>query len=265
MGKRAKRRQRTAMNEMNQQVQDQVTDFQSRQVEAQQAVDVQRAEFEAFEFQNPFADIQNPYAGLQRDFENVYEDLTVDMKAAEFQAEQGAQQRANIMQGLRGAAGTAGVAGLAQALAGQGTLQAQQISATIGQQEAANKRLAAQGAAQVQQMEAQRGQLIAQGGFQADVMRREGEVALQAAEFGRESTLLGMDYGLLAGANQAEQMALSNQMSAKGMEVDMWGSQAANNPWSQLLSAGATMAAGYFGGASGGAALTGLLGLGGKR
>ena len=225
----------------------------------------QKEEYRAFEFQNPFADIQNPYAGLQRDFENVYEDLTVDMKAAEFQAEQGAQQRANIMQGLRGAAGTAGVAGLAQALAGQGTLQAQQISATIGQQEAANKRLAAQGAAQVQQMEAQRGQLIAQGGFQADVMRREGEVALQAAEFGRESTLLGMDYGLLAGANQAEQMALSNQMSAKGMEVDMWGSQAANNPWSQLLSAGATMAAGYFGGASGGAALTGLLGLGGKQ
>ena len=75
-GKKSKRRQTAAMNEMNQMVQAQVEDYQGRQVEAQQAVDVQRAEFEAFEFQNPFADIQNPYAGLQRDFENVYEDLT---------------------------------------------------------------------------------------------------------------------------------------------------------------------------------------------
>ena len=245
MGKKAKRRQRQAMNQMNQQVEQQVQDFSQRQEEAQQMVDAQRARFEAFEFENPFAGVQNPYAGLQRSFENVYEDLTVDTRAAEFAAQQGEQQRANILQGLRGAAGTSGVAGLAQTLANQGILQSQQISATIGQQEAANQRLAAQGAAQVQQMEAAREQQIAQGAFQADVMRREGEAALQQAEFGREGTLLGMDYGLLAGANQAEQQAMANQMSAKGMEVDMYGQQAANNPFSQILNVAGNVAAGW--------------------
>ena len=247
MGKKAKRRQRAAMNRMNRMVQDQVEDFQGRQVEAQQAADIQRGEYEAFQFENPFADVQNPYAGLQTDFENVYEDLTVNMKAAEFQREQGEQQRANILQSLKGAAGTSGVAGLAQALAGQGNLQAQQISASIGQQVAANERLAAQGAGQVQQMEAAREQQIAQGAFQADVMRREGEAALQAAEFGRESTLLGMDYGLLAGANQAEQQAIANQMSSMGMTVQMHGSQAQNNWFSQVLNAGAQAAGAYYG------------------
>ena len=44
------------------------------------------------------------------------------------------------MQGLRGAAGGSGIAGLAQALANQGQLQTQRISASIGQQEAANQK-----------------------------------------------------------------------------------------------------------------------------
>ena len=255
MGKRAKRKQAATMNQMNQQVQQQVTDFSQRQEVAQQAVDVQRAQFEDFQFQNPFAGVQNPYAGLQRSFENVYEDLTVDTRAAEFAAQQGEQQRANILQGLRGAAGTSGVAGLAQTLANQGVLQSQQISATIGQQEAANQRLAARGAAQVQQMEASREQQIAQGAFQADVMRRQGEAAIQQAEFGRESTLLGMDYGLLAGANQAEQQAMANQMSAMGMKADMYGQQAANNPFSQILGVAGTVAGAYAGSATGSAAI----------
>ena len=62
MGKKAKRRQRATMNQMNQMVQDQVTDFQGRQVEAQGAVDAQRAEFEAFQFTNPF---QKPKTHLE--------------------------------------------------------------------------------------------------------------------------------------------------------------------------------------------------------
>ena len=61
--------------------------------------------------------------------------LTINQQQAQFEAQQGAQQRANIMQGLKGAAGGSGVAGLAQAMAGQGQLQTQQIAAGIGQQE----------------------------------------------------------------------------------------------------------------------------------
>jgi len=119
-------------------------------------------------------DFKNPYA------ENVFEDLTVNQQQAQFQAQQGSQQRANIMQGLRGAAGSSGIAGLAQSLANQGQLQTQQISASIGVQEAANQRAAAQGQQQVQR----------------------GEELLQGMNVDRQSTLLGMQFGQTTGANQ---------------------------------------------------------------
>ena len=334
MGKKAKRRQRAAMNEMNEMVQGQVDYFQEQQQKAQNIADQTRAEFDAFEFSNPMAGIQNPYANITTDFgsvaagmtnyaadagnvyagaqnvyadaqntfenmenmyegmENRFEDMTVDMRAADFQAQQGQQQRANILQGLRGAAGSSGVAGLAQAMANQGAMQSQQIAAGIGQQERQNQMLAAQegsridqmqrgasmqlqqqtragrmqtqamrlggaseqqrmilggaseqqqlamrgaaqlqsvqfqGATQAQQLSAQAEQLQAKGGFMADMAEREGEAALQAANYGKLSTGLGMDYGLLAGANTAYQGSLANQMSAMGMEVEAHGSQA---------------------------------------
>ena len=281
MGKGAARKQAAAMKEMNQMAQEQFDYYKQRQEEQQIVVDKQREQYEAFDFENPFGAVQNPYAALTTDFENLadqatnvyagmenpYEDLTVDMKAAEFQSRQGAQQRANILSTLRQGAGASGIAGLAQALANQGAIQAQQISANIGQQEAANQRLAAQGEMQIQQMEragesdlqkmriagAQqarglqlaRENMIAQGGFQADTMRMQGDAAVQAAEFGRESTLLGMEYGLLAGANQGLSGAMANQMSAQGMIANMYGSQSAAQAgmFGSIISAGATVGA----------------------
>ena len=335
MGKRARRRQRATMNQMNQMVQDQVTDFQGRQVEAQEALDLQRTQFEDFQFTNPFADAQNAFGGIQTQFDNIYggaknvysgarntfagmenayaglenqyegmenrfEDMTVDMRAADFQAQQGAQQRANIMQGLRGAAGSSGIAGLAQSLANQGQLQSQQIAAGIGQQERQNQMLAAQegsridqlqrgagmqlqqlqasgamavqqaeragamqqqqmqmkgpahtkamqlagaseqqkmmlaGQASAQQLGVSQANLQAQGQQFADTQRMQGAAAVQAAEAGKQATLLGMDYGAMAGANEAYQMSLSNQMSAMGMKADMYGSQSRNNMFSQI-------------------------------
>ena len=107
-------------------------------------MEAQKQQYKNQQFTNPFANMQN-----------VYEDLTVNQQQAQFQAQQGAQQRANIMQGLRGAAGSSGIAGLAQVLANQGQLQTQRISASIGQQEAMNQRLAAKGAMAVQTAERQ--------------------------------------------------------------------------------------------------------------
>ena len=106
---------------------------------------------------------ENPYADIQTSFQNPYEDLTVNQQQAEFQAEQSAQARANILQSLQGAAGGSGIAGLAQTLANQQQLQAQQISADIGRQEAANQQLAAQGATNVQAMEAQAQRTVLEG------------------------------------------------------------------------------------------------------
>ena len=59
-------------------------------------------------------EITNPYADLQTQFENPFEDLTVNQQQAQFEAQQAAQSRANILDSVRGAAGGSGVAGLAQ-------------------------------------------------------------------------------------------------------------------------------------------------------
>jgi hypothetical protein len=47
--------------------------------------------------QNQFADAENKYSNL----ENKYEDLTVNQQQAQFQAQQGAQQRSDIMGNLK--------------------------------------------------------------------------------------------------------------------------------------------------------------------
>jgi len=168
--------------------------------QAQAAVQESRAAYESFQF-------ENPYAGM----ENVYEDLTVNQQQAQFQAQQGMQQRADIMQNLKGAAGGSGIAGLAQAMANQGQLQTQQISASIGQQEAANQKLIAQGAGDVQSLE------------------RQGDAMVQQAESGRVSTLLGMDYGELAGAREQVQTGFANQQSAVAANMEMKAANRAAN------------------------------------
>jgi len=218
-GKKSKRNQTATMNQMNAMIQKQTEEFKGQQQIAQGRADKTRQQYEDFEFSNPFEKM-----------ENRFEDMTVDMRAAEFQTQQGQQQRADIMQGLRGAAGSSGVAGLAQTLANQGQLQSQQIAASIGQQERQNKMLSAQEGSRIDQME------------------REGQAAVQAAEAGKQSTLLGMDYGTLAGANQGYQGSLANQMSGMGMEADMYGAQSQNNMFSTLVGAGAQVASGYLGG-----------------
>ena len=152
----------------------------------QALLEKQKRQYRSMKFKNPYENL-----------ENVYEDLTVNQQQAQFQAQQGAQQRANVMQGMRGAAGSSGIAGLAQALANQGALQTQRISASIGQQEARNQLAAARGAGAVQAAE------------------RGGDQWVQEAEMSRQATLLGMQMGATSGANQASMLAQANQMNAQ--------------------------------------------------
>jgi hypothetical protein len=166
--------------------QDQIEDARIEREKQQKLLDEQKAEYKAMRFTNPFADM-----------ENVFEDLTVNQQQAQFQAQQGAQQRANIMQNLKGAAGGSGIAGLAQVLANQGTLQTQQISASIGMQEAQNQMAMAKGAASIQLAE------------------RQGDQWVQQAEIDRQATLLGMQMGATSGANMAYQQSQANLMNAQ--------------------------------------------------
>jgi len=146
----------------------------------------QKDEYKSMKFKNPY-----------KNMENTFEDLTVNKQQAQFQAQQGNQQRANIMQNLKGAAGSSGIAGLAQAMANQGQLQTQRISASIGMQESQNQMAAARGASAVQ------------------IAEKQGDQSVQQAEMDRQATLLGMQMGQTTGANIAYQQSQANQMNAQ--------------------------------------------------
>ena len=198
MGKRAQRKNEQAIQGATD---EQLAEAKAMLADQRVRLDEQKQRYREFEITNPFAGMENPF-----------EDLTVSQEAARFQAEQGAQQRANIMANLQGAAGSSGIAGLAQTLAGQGTMQARQISTDIAQQEAQNRMAAAQGAQQT------------------DMLRRQGAAAVQQAQFGREATMYASELGEMAGTRAALSGAQSNQMAGfsaisqmNAARMGMWG------------------------------------------
>ena len=126
-------------------------------------------------------DTSNLYTNL----ENVYEDLTVNQQQAEFTNRSQQQSMANTMDTMQGAAGGSGIAALAQAMANQGSLNAERAGISIGQQERSNQ------SAQMQQ-EAQN-----------QLLERQGEGQSRSAELNKVSTLMGMAGQRLGAANQA--------------------------------------------------------------
>ena len=146
-------------------------------------------------------DTSNPYA----DMENTMEDLTINQRQYELESQQFAQSQSNILSGLGEAAGSSGVAAVAQALAGQGQLAAQQSASSIGQQERENQMRERSMAASLQTQE------------------REGEIWSRNAEKDKQATLLGMsqqEVGAareqVAAAQQAKMDAISSGVSAVG-------------------------------------------------
>ena len=131
-------------------------------------------------------EITNPYKDLNTTFENTFEDMTVNQQQAQFQAQQGAQARANLLSNLRSAAGGSGIAGLAQALANQQQTQTQQISASIGQQEAANQRALAQGAMNVQRMTQQAQETVSYGDYLRQQNENQRQMDLMNLKAGRQ-------------------------------------------------------------------------------
>lgn len=139
-------------------------------------------------------DTSNIYANQQ----NMYEDSTVNLKEAEFTKQQQMQTQANIMGGMNQSAGGSGIAAMAQALANQGSTDAQSASVSIGNQEAAN-----------------------QSNFQAaatniQAQKLAGEEASREAELNKTSTLLGMSQNRLGAANEARKQATSAIMGGIG-------------------------------------------------
>tara|TARA_A100001391_G_C4994700_1_gene259107 strand:+ start:29 stop:838 length:810 start_codon:yes stop_codon:yes gene_type:complete len=135
---------------------------------------------------------ENPYADLQTSFENPYEDLTVNQQQAQFEAEQAAQSRANVLDSLRGAAGPSGIAGLAQSLANQATVDRARASASIGQQESRNQVLAARGAESVSQREQAAEQTVMRGEAQRQAQERQRTMNIMQLEAGKNEALTGL-------------------------------------------------------------------------
>ena len=160
-----------------------------------------RAEMEQNKAAYMDLDTSNPYKDYQSQLTNVYEDMTVNQQQAEFQKQQQEQQRANIMQSLQGAAGGSGIAALAQSMASQGSLQAQQAAASIGAQES-----------QQQQLKAQGEQIVQEGRQAAMGKRIEGDIMSRDMERNKVMTLMGMSQ---------QEMAAYNQQAAAG-EAQMW-------------------------------------------
>ena len=202
----------------------------AEQKKAKEEMEKRKAKFESLDTSNIYADVRNPYENIST--ENVYEDLTVNQQQAQFQAQQFQQSQANIMANLQGAAGGSGVAALAQSLANQGQIAAQQASASIGQQEAANQRLMAQGEQDVLRRE----QLKLKGAQDAEMLRLGGIEQQRAAEKEKAMAMMGMASGQLSSSNQAVEAARAQQQQAT----------------SQLIGVGASALTGGLGGAMGG-------------
>ena len=177
----------------------------AEQETAKLEMDERMQDYENLDTSNIYADVKNQYANM----ENTYEDLTVNQQQAQFEAQQGAQQRANIMQNLQGAAGGSGIAGLAQAMANQGQLATQRASASIGMQEAKIQQLQAGEASRIQTAERA-------GEAQAEAMRLSGAAQSRGLEYSKTGTLLGMSQQRLGAANQARAQAKAAQIGAVG-------------------------------------------------
>ena len=137
-------------------------------------------------------------SNVYKNMENKMEDLTINQKGMQLQTQQGQQQRAKIMQQMKGAAGASGIAALAQQMANQGQLAAQKAGAMIGDQEAQNQAKAAAEASRLQTLE------------------RQGEQTAQEREMDKQGTLLGMAQQRKGAADQARADATAQQMSAIG-------------------------------------------------
>tara|TARA_R100000935_G_scaffold56415_1_gene87907 strand:- start:57 stop:923 length:867 start_codon:yes stop_codon:yes gene_type:complete len=192
MGRKARRQQREIADKQMDATDEQLKVYKAEQKIQRKLLAEQKQEYRSFEFKNPYENL-----------ENYYEDLTVNTQAADYQKGMVQQQQANIMQNLKGSAGSSGIAGLAQAMANQGAMQAQQISIGIGQQEQQNQMMALKGASA------------------ADMAERGGDAMVQSAEMQRQSTMLGIEYGGMAGANAGVQGAYGNQMAGFGMQAGM--------------------------------------------
>ena len=180
--------------------------------------------FTSAKLTNPFAGMTNTFAGLENPLakistENKFEDLTVNLKSADYQRQMAEESQAAILQTARaGAGGAGGIASIAGLLAKQNAQVRQQIAADIGAQEAQNERLKAQGAEQARQAEFRIGQAQmdldtaqARAGMDIQQMQAQGQMDVMKMEEDRKALALGF---------QADQLASDTESATAQTEAN---------------------------------------------
>tara|TARA_R110002020_G_scaffold3955_5_gene17383 strand:- start:4022 stop:6649 length:2628 start_codon:yes stop_codon:yes gene_type:complete len=169
---------------------------------------------------------KNAFTGLENQFENMenaFEDLTVNTQQAEFEAQQNAQMQANIMSSMGAAAGGSGIAALAQSMANQSALQSQKSAASIGSQEAANQKLAAeaeQGINMATASEASKLQMVqASEESRLDTQERTADMEIQRIQMGAEEAMQAAELGEASKIQMATLGEASNLQMAEAMEA----------------------------------------------
>lgn len=146
----------------------------------------------------------NPYEGMA----NVYDNMTIDKSASEFQRDTFAQQQANTLSSLQSAnMGGAGAASLAQAMATTGMANARQASLSIAAQEQA----------------AQRSQLAEQSRLQN--LNIAGEQQVLQLERQRNADMYSMNAGLAAQEYNKAASGYSQMMGGIGNVLGGVGSE----------------------------------------
>ena len=175
-----------------------VSDARGAVRDAEGSLEQSRQSFMDFEFKNPFENITNPYLTA----ENVYEDMTIDQRAAELAKSQLDNQAAQLLQAQR-ETGTFDISTV-QAISDIQKQGREAIAADISRQEQQGQQLRLGEAARLQQQQLGTDLAIQQAAAQ-------GAQAQQALEFDRLSTIYGIDMEQMAGAQQQLGMAQQGQ------------------------------------------------------
>ena len=167
---------------------------------AEAQLEASRQAFMDYEFKNPFENITNPYLTT----ENVYEDITVDQRAAQAARSQLDAQTEQLLQAQR-ETGEFNISNI-QAIADIQKQGREAIARDISRQEQQGEQLRLGEAARLQQQRLGTDLAIQQ-------MAAAGAQAQQKLEFGRLGTQFGIDMERLSGAQQG--LALAKQGRAQ--------------------------------------------------
>jgi hypothetical protein len=195
---------------------------------------------------NPFANQENPFADLQApkfqtEFENKFEDLGVNTKAAEFAQQQFQSNQAAQLQAMK----EAGISGSqVQNMANASLQQAATTRADIGGQEQQNKAMAAKGAEGVQQMEASAKKDQAIASFETDKLISQGQFDVDkligSAQLDVDKTRMEGDWkrdmATRSGASDLQNLELQRDQAALALKagvIEGESAQIASKKWHQ--------------------------------